>query len=359
MHADRGSRHRHSNVVAQHHGQSPSMQPANGRSRSASRCRACTARSRCGLPTRRPRRSSRSPRRAGVEADGDLEFGCGVVCGVDPAPARSEVVCNELVGFCDVLADIIPERWIAMNPPAGWHLDPYDPAFDRYWDGYQWTGHIRPRGGEVPTQVFAASGTGYPGSSSGTRRRTWPWLLGVVALGAGFVIVVAAAGQDQQPDLAPVVATVTSSAVPVTTTTTTATTTPPAPATTTSPAPVPMEPEVAASTTEEYLPTTQAATPEPVPTRSLEYSCSDAVWREAMGSEGDALCGSTSRPRNPTQPTIEYTAPPVTTREQSSLGTVHPGSYCSTPGAAGVTTQGTAMVCAPGSDGEDRWRSAN
>ncbi|TQC41482.1 DUF2510 domain-containing protein [Rhodococcus sp. WS4] len=245
-----------------------------------------------------------------------------------------------------------------MNPPAGWHPDPYDPALDRYWDGRQWTGHTHPRGGDAPTQVFAAAGTGNP-RNNGPKRRSWPWLLGVVALGAGFVIVAAAvAGQDQRPDSAPVVATVTSSAAP-TTTTTPPVTASPLPSTTTSPAPVAREPEVAETTTEVYVPTTQAAPVPPAPTRSLEYSCSDAAWREATSAEGDALCGSAARPRYQSQPTTEYTPPPVTTREQPSAGTVHPGSYCSTPGATGVTTKGTPMVCAPGSDGEDRWRSAN
>ncbi|WP_445394734.1 PASTA domain-containing protein [Streptomyces sp. LE64] len=37
--------------------------------------------------------------------------------------------------------------------------------------------------------------------------------------------------------------------------------------------------------------------------------------------------------------------------------TVHPGSFCSPPGAVGVTRAGTPMVCGPGSDGRNRWRS--
>ncbi|OBQ53429.1 hypothetical protein A4U61_04360 [Streptomyces sp. H-KF8] len=41
----------------------------------------------------------------------------------------------------------------------------------------------------------------------------------------------------------------------------------------------------------------------------------------------------------------------------SSGGVVHPGSYCSPPGATGVTKKGTPMVCGPGSDGRDRWHS--
>ncbi|NIL50942.1 PASTA domain-containing protein [Streptomyces sp. 2BBP-J2] len=42
----------------------------------------------------------------------------------------------------------------------------------------------------------------------------------------------------------------------------------------------------------------------------------------------------------------------------SNVGTVHPGSYCSPPGATGVTKAGTPMVCGPGSDGRNRWRSS-
>lgn len=37
---------------------------------------------------------------------------------------------------------------------------------------------------------------------------------------------------------------------------------------------------------------------------------------------------------------------------------VHPGSFCSTAGAVGVTNKGTPMVCATASDGRLRWRSA-
>ncbi|BDH07084.1 hypothetical protein HEK131_43110 [Streptomyces seoulensis] len=38
-------------------------------------------------------------------------------------------------------------------------------------------------------------------------------------------------------------------------------------------------------------------------------------------------------------------------------GIVHPGSYCAPAGATGVTRAGTSMVCGPGSDGRNRWRS--
>ncbi|CAL9366015.1 PASTA domain-containing protein [Streptomyces sp. enrichment culture] len=42
----------------------------------------------------------------------------------------------------------------------------------------------------------------------------------------------------------------------------------------------------------------------------------------------------------------------------SSVGTVHPGSFCSPAGAMGVTKAGTPMVCGAGSDGRNRWRSS-
>ncbi|MFE0177820.1 hypothetical protein ACFWZ2_36470 [Streptomyces sp. NPDC059002] len=39
------------------------------------------------------------------------------------------------------------------------------------------------------------------------------------------------------------------------------------------------------------------------------------------------------------------------------VGVVHPGSFCDTPGAPGVTKKGTPMICGPGSDGRNRWHS--
>jgi hypothetical protein len=41
----------------------------------------------------------------------------------------------------------------------------------------------------------------------------------------------------------------------------------------------------------------------------------------------------------------------------SSAGTVHPGSFCDPPGT-GVSKKGKPMVCAPGSDGRNRWQGA-
>lgn len=53
-------------------------------------------------------------------------------------------------------------------------------------------------------------------------------------------------------------------------------------------------------------------------------------------------------PRPAPQPAYEPPAP--------TGGTVHPGAYCS--GGTGVSKTGKPMICAPGSDGRNRWQSA-
>ncbi|MDH6679046.1 hypothetical protein M2284_003262 [Rhodococcus sp. LBL1] len=271
-----------------------------------------------------------------------------------------------------------------MNPPAGWHPDPYDPAIDRYWDGQQWTGDTRPKDADPATQVIDMGGfdpamhvadnggvepatelmttgnpSGAPDGQPGKRKPKWPWIVsGVLVAFLGLGAIGAATAKDEaDPAPAP---TTTSSAAPSTTTTTT---TKARPTTTVSIAP--LVPQTATTTPTSTLPpvTTTVA---PAPTqRPLEYSCSDATWRESVGAEGDELCGAPWQPRTqPTQQAPTYTPPaapqPAYTppaAEQSS-GTVHPGSFCSSPGATGVTSKGTSMVCGPGSDGKNRWKSA-
>jgi len=196
-----------------------------------------------------------------------------------------------------------------MNPPAGWHPDPYDPSIERYWDGLQWTDRTRPRGGEAPTQVFGPVGSGGdPASGDAKKRRKWPWVVG-----AGFVGLLAlgaAVGEEEPKDPSSAVTTSTSSAAPATATTS-------APPATSAPVPsVTATAGVETATT--YIPTSESV-PAPTTTVSLEYSCSDAKWRESMGADGDALCGSPWTPRNQSQapaytptPMPEYTPPPTT-----------------------------------------------
>lgn len=199
----------------------------------------------------------------------------------------------------------------SMNPPAAWHPDPYDPSLDRYWDGQQWTNQTRPKDSDVPTRAFApVEPTSTPSPAGGKKRRKWPWMLGAGLV--GFVALGATLGDGGASASNPGVSTTTSSADSTTTTTT-------PPPTTSSRAPS-ISPSTQTQTTTPYARTTQAA-PAPTTTSSLEYSCSDAAWRESMGTEGDELCGAPWTPRNRPQPpmdtapsTPENTVPPPATQ---------------------------------------------
>lgn len=268
-----------------------------------------------------------------------------------------------------------------MNPPAGWHPDPYDPAIDRYWDGTQWTGHTRPKDTDPATQVIntaeyapateviGAAGDpanqtfhsgnepGLPAEQSGKKKPKWPWIAGGVL--AAFIGVGAIGAATEKDEAESVPAATTTSAAPSTTMSRATTTVPVAPL-------VPQSTEAPRPTTTPP-PVTTTVAPAPT-TRSLEYSCSDATWRESMGAEGDELCGAPWKPRTTVQqpaytpppapaPAPAYTPPPAPA-PAPSLGTVTPGAFCSTPGAVGVTVKGKPMVCGVGSDGRDRWKSA-
>ncbi len=266
-----------------------------------------------------------------------------------------------------------------MNPPAGWHPDPYDPAIDRYWDGAQWTGDTRPKDADPATQVIDMDGsdpathvadgggaepatelisTGIPTGASDSqpekRKPKWPWIVGGVLVAFLGLGAIGAATVNDEADPAPAAPTTTSSAAPTTTTTTTK----PRPTTTVSIAPLVPQTTETATPTSTLPPMTTTAAPVPTTGHTLEYSCSDATWRESMGAEGDELCGAPWKPRT-TRPAPAYTPPPAPKpAPQQSSGTVHPGSFCSTPGATGITTTGKAMVCDTARDGEDRWISA-
>lgn len=46
---------------------------------------------------------------------------------------------------------------MAEESPAGWHPDPQDAAFLRWWDGETWTDHRRPRQPAEAVPVAAAN----------------------------------------------------------------------------------------------------------------------------------------------------------------------------------------------------------
>lgn len=279
-----------------------------------------------------------------------------------------------------------------MNPPAGWHPDPYDPAIDRYWDGEKWTGHTRPKdtapatevintrgfdpappaldtgGSEAATELIntgiapgsAEIGTGATGEQAAKKKPKWPWIVGGVVVAFLGLGAIGAATEKDEADQAPAATTTTSTAAPSTTTTT-------ARPTTTAIAPLVPQTTETPTPTSTLPPVTTTAAPAATSQHTLEYSCSDATWRESMGAQGDELCGAPWKPRaQPVQPAPAYTPPPVVPRPaytppvqpQQASGTVHPGSFCSSPGATGVTTTGKAMVCGPATDGKNRWKSA-
>ena len=182
-----------------------------------------------------------------------------------------------------------------MNPPAGWHPDPYDPSIDRYWDGRQWTNQTRPKGSGDPTQVFGAVGQGgTPPAAGGQKRRMWPWVLGAGLV--GLVALGAAVGEEEpKTESSSVVSTKSTSVVAPTTTAKSTTTTPrtttPAPTTSDSPAVVPSDPQVGTTvveTTPEYTPPAPAYTPQ----ATTEYT-------------------PPSTPEYTPPPVTQYTPPPV------------------------------------------------
>lgn len=251
-----------------------------------------------------------------------------------------------------------------MHPPAGWHPDPYDPNIERFWDGSQWTAHTRPTGNRNLTQASAAPGEPQPQR----RRKKWTWIVGAAVVGILGIGVLTDTGSTREGS-APANVTATSAVpTPATTASATRTTTkkpnPTSTATSVEQAPTTTSYTEPAPTTTTYVEPVPATTSSPA--TNLEYSCSDADWRESMGAEGNALCGSTWTPYNqipspapidtytPSIPEPAYTPPPTV----DVPGAVHPGSYCDKPGTPGVTAKGTAMVCAPGSDGRLRWQSA-
>ncbi|MEE2057609.1 excalibur calcium-binding domain-containing protein [Rhodococcus artemisiae] len=170
-----------------------------------------------------------------------------------------------------------------MNPPAGWHPDPYfDPRIERYWDGQQWTEQTRPIGSDDPTTMFdAVARPGNPAPPSASKRRRWPWIAGAAAVGVFGVAALTGGTSDEQGPVTTAVTT-TSEATPTTTaprTTTTSRTTTPAPtttslapdSTTTVPALAPAAPRTT-TTASPYVPPEPAYTPPATTERAPAYT---------------------------------------------------------------------------------------
>ena len=81
--------------------------------------------------------------------------------------------------------------------------------------------------------------------------------------------------------------------------------------------------------------------------------------KAAADAEAQRVADEQARQQQYVAPAPAPAAPaPVAPAPAPAPGAVHPGSFCSPGGAAGATSKGTPMVCAPGSDGRLRWRSA-
>ncbi|MEL7158630.1 MAG: RDD family protein [Actinomycetota bacterium] len=98
----------------------------------------------------------------------------------------------------------------ASAPGAGWYRDPNDPSAERYFDGFQWTHHVRAMaGGFAPNPVaggFAAS----PVAARSTPTPTGPmmrlvgllleYVLVLITLGVGWLIwAMFTVGKGQTP----------------------------------------------------------------------------------------------------------------------------------------------------------------
>lgn len=134
-----------------------------------------------------------------------------------------------------------------------------------------------------------------------------------------------------EPSPAPLVAVAATSSAPITTAaTSSAIAIPPAPAST------------------EPVPSTSAA-PRVRASASVAEATPPPVAATAVAPAAPTIDVATAVPAE--------TSASETSEPAPSVGVVHAGSYCSTAGAVGVTSKGTPMVCAPGSDGRLRWRS--
>ncbi|HEX7097097.1 MAG TPA: DUF2510 domain-containing protein [Acidimicrobiales bacterium] len=218
----------------------------------------------------------------------------------------------------------------------GWYPDPTGRHEHRYYNGTEWTEQVSDGGVIGLDPINSTPVTGAPGAKpqSWPRRAArrylgWPLWAKIAAPVAALAVVggvANAVSDDERPTHtktnveAPADET-TTTAARTTTTTVPATTAPSTTAAPTTVAPVETAP-----------PTAPAAVAPPVP--------------------------SQTEPQAPP-------APPPPQTEPTQPETVHPGAYCSPPGATGVTTGGVPMICSttnadgvPYKDGRAHWRKA-
>ncbi|WJY73266.1 hypothetical protein CAURIC_08265 [Corynebacterium auriscanis] len=123
----------------------------------------------------------------------------------------------------------------------------------------------------------------------------------------------------------------------------------------------PTETTSAAPTTESVEPTTSpttTASAEPVSPR-VDNESDDEDRPYVPPARQPAPIRQQPAPAPRPAPVAPQPAPapqPAYEPPSTGAGTVHPGAYCS--GGTGVSKTGKPMVCAPASDGRNRWQSA-
>lgn len=128
--------------------------------------------------------------------------------------------------------------------------------------------------------------------------------------------------------------------------------------TTTSAAPTSTTTEPAPTTTTAPDPTT--AEPKPDEDRNdppVQPDSADTIGNEyPQPAPADNIIDNAPEAVAPPAPAPADPAPAPAPVDPPSVGTVHPGSFCT--GGTGVSATGKPMVCAPASDGRLRWQSA-
>lgn len=76
-----------------------------------------------------------------------------------------------------------------MDLPAGWHPDPADPHFDRYWDGKRWTARTRVHNPAEPPGLSLEIGNPENGPAGLDRGTRWVLVIATALFGLGALIL--------------------------------------------------------------------------------------------------------------------------------------------------------------------------